>query len=191
MTLIHTPSGRLALRAALRPGDLAAILAAHVREYVDGRAYSLRFEAYVAQGLAAFVLDSDPARERVWLAEDADGGLAGCVGIVDAGGGRAQLRWLLVAPPWRGKGVGAALLREAVAFTRACGYRSVTLRTVSELEEAANLYRREGFELVEEKPNTEWAARTLIEQRYERDLTPDGSPAPCSPSPFPGRRLHL
>jgi GNAT superfamily N-acetyltransferase len=72
-------------------------------------------------------------RERVWIVERNDE-VAGSIGIVDAHGGAAQLRWFLLDPPLRGKGLGRRLMDEAIAFAMECDYTRVFLWTVSALE---------------------------------------------------------
>jgi ribosomal protein S18 acetylase RimI-like enzyme len=147
----------------MRPGDLGAVVALHGTVYAREYGFDPTFEAYVAGPLAEFVL-SRTDRDRLWVAERA-GRLAGCVAIVGAPGGEAQLRWFLVEPASRGLGLGRRLLDEAVAFCRACGYPSVFLWTVRALTAAARLYRAAGFSRVEERPGRRWGV-DVVEEKY-------------------------
>jgi ribosomal protein S18 acetylase RimI-like enzyme len=61
---------------------------------------------------------------------------------------------LCVAPERRGLGVGKALLELAADEARAAGMRAVALDVASQNEGAIRLYRREGFEVVEERSVT-------------------------------------
>ncbi len=106
--------------------------------------------------------------ERIWLAER-QGKIVGCIAIVASAPEVAQLRWFLVDPSARGLGIGRMLIHEAIAFSRACGYKSVILWTVSVLTVAAHLYRSVGFRLVERKPAKQWGV-DVIEERYELNL---------------------
>ncbi|HET8650081.1 MAG TPA: GNAT family N-acetyltransferase, partial [Gemmatimonadales bacterium] len=81
----------------------------------------------------------------------------------------AQLRWFLVDPSARGRGLGRRLLDTAIEFSRAAGYRRIVLWTVSALEAAARLYRAVGFERTEEQPGQRWGS-DVIEEKYERSL---------------------
>jgi GNAT superfamily N-acetyltransferase len=155
---------RVELRSDWRPGDLGAVVRLHGELYAREHGFDASFEAYVAEGLARFVLGRG-SRERAWIAERG-AELLGCVGIVDAGEGVAQLRWFLVAPSARGRGLGRRLLEEALRFAREEGYRTVTLWTVDLLTDAARLYRAAGFRLVESHPRRLWG-RDLVEERYE------------------------
>jgi GNAT superfamily N-acetyltransferase len=132
-----SPSG-VTLRTELRPGDLGSVVRLHGVVYARECGFDPTFEAYVAGPLAAFAR-AGSARERLWLAERA-GRIVGCIAIVATTPRLAQLRWFLVDPSARGAGVGRRLLLEAVAFCKACGYRSVMLWTVSALPAAAHLY---------------------------------------------------
>lgn len=156
------------LRHDLKPGDLGAIVRAHGILYAREYGWDHTFEAYVAGGIARFAQSFDPTAERVWIAE-ADNDLIGCIAIVRREPTVAQLRWFLVHPAARGRGLGRSLLREAVAFARACGYRSVRLETVAGLDAAAALYREAGFVLGRQAEVEQWGAR-LTEQVYELQL---------------------
>lgn len=157
------------LRTELRPGDLGDLVALHGRLYAEEYGWNERFEAYVADGLARFVLRRDPATDRIWLAER-DGELVGSVAVVAEGGDEAMIRWFLLHPDARGAGLGRRLLNEALAFCREHGFRSVHLWTAKDLTTAQHLYRSVGFRLTEEHEGAGWG-RPVTEMRF--DLTPD------------------
>jgi N-acetylglutamate synthase-like GNAT family acetyltransferase len=156
------------LRTELRPGDIGEIVRLHGMLYAQEYGWDHTFEAYVAESLARFALNYDPQRERFWVAEK-DGRISGSIGIVDAGGGAAQLRWFLVVPSARGHGLGQRLIVEALAFTRQAQYRTIYLWTVRGLDAAAYLYKTQGFTLTEEHDSTQWGT-TVREQRYDLPL---------------------
>lgn len=159
--------GAVTLRTELRPGDLGRIAAMHGAIYAREYGFDATFEAYVAGPLAELALRAC-GRERIWIAER-DGAIVGCVAIVDAGGDVAQLRWFLVDPGARGRGLGRTLMEEAVAFCREAGYRYVILWTVSLLEAAARIYRSFGFAEVESRLGLRWGVE-VVEQKYALDL---------------------
>jgi ribosomal protein S18 acetylase RimI-like enzyme len=160
------PAG-VELRTELRPGDLGAIVHLHGVTYARERGFDPTFEAYVAGPLAEFVRRGT-ARERLWVAEQG-ARLVGCVAIVAAAPQTAQLRWFLVEPAARGRGLGKRLLNEALAFCRACRYEDVILWTESVLTAAARLYRAAGFRKTEERPGRLWGV-DLVEEKYELRL---------------------
>lgn len=162
-----TRVGGVTVRTELRPGDIGEVVRLHGALYAREHGFDVRFEAYVAEPLARFAIAGSP-RERMWIAER-DGTIVGCVAIVAASATTAQLRWFLVDPSARGKGLGGALLDDALAFSRAQGYRSILLWTVDALVAAARLYVSRGFALAERKPARQWGA-DVVEERYERDL---------------------
>jgi GNAT superfamily N-acetyltransferase len=155
------------IRTDLRPGDLGTIIHLHGTIYGAERGFDSTFEAYVATPLAAFACTHSD-REGLWIAEQA-GRLAGCVAIVAASEQTAQLRWFLVVPDARGRGLGKRLLEEALAFCRARDYAEVILWTESELPAAAHLYRAAGFRKTQEKPGRRWGV-DLVEEKYELRL---------------------
>jgi GNAT superfamily N-acetyltransferase len=157
----------ITLRTSLQPGDVGTIVSLHGTIYARECGFDPTFEAYVAGPLAEFVR-SGSDRERLWIAEQ-DDRFVGCVAIVAAAPGTAQLRWFLVDPSARGTGLGKRLLREALDFCRSCGCKTVILWTEKSLETAAHLYRSTGFRKVEEKAGRMWG-REVVEEKYELDL---------------------
>lgn len=156
------------IRHELHPGDIGAIIRLHAVLYHEEHGFDRTFEAYVAEGLARFVLASDPARSRLWVAERG-GEVVGSIAIVDEPGDAVQLRWFLVHPYCRSMGVGRRLLAEAIAFARDTGARSVFLWTVSDLDTAIRLYRAAGFRPTEERSDVQWG-KAITEQRFDLDL---------------------
>jgi ribosomal protein S18 acetylase RimI-like enzyme len=157
----------ITLRTELRPGDLGMIVHLHGIIYGRERGFDPTFEAYVAGPLADFVRAGSP-RGRLWIAERADR-MIGCIAIVAAGPDTAQLRWFLIDPSARGRGLGKRLMREALAFCRQAGYRDVILWTESALTAAARLYEAAGFRKTDEKPGRLWGV-DLVEEKYELRL---------------------
>jgi GNAT superfamily N-acetyltransferase len=156
------------IRTDLRPGDIGEVVRLHGLLYAKEYHWDHTFEAYVAESLARFALNNDPTRERIWLVE-AGGRVTGSIGIVAAEEDVAQLRWFLVAPSARGKGVGGTLLQHAIGFSRAANYGSIFLWTVDGLSAAAHLYKQAGFVLTEERRGLHWGAE-VTEQRFELTL---------------------
>lgn len=157
----------ITVRADLRPGDLGSIVSLHGVLYAQERGFDPSFEAYVAGPLSDFVR-SDTERQRLWIAER-NGRMVGCVAIVAASPGTAQLRWFLVDPSCRGLGLGKRLLADAVAFCRDCGYAEVFLWTESALMTARHLYLSAGFRKTEEKSGRMWGV-DLVQEKYELHL---------------------
>jgi ribosomal protein S18 acetylase RimI-like enzyme len=151
------------MRDDLRPGDLGQLIWLHGTIYAQEYGFDPTFEAYVAGPLAEFVRTRTD-RDRLWIAERG-ARIVGCLAMVGVSRQEAQLRWFLVDPAARGLGRGRTLLREAVEFGSSRAYESVFLWTVSALTAAARLYRRFGFEKVEERPGRLWGV-DVIEERY-------------------------
>ncbi len=157
----------VALRYDFRPGDIGEIVRMHGELYAREYGFSPDFEAYVAGTLASYAWPL-AARERLWIVEK-DSRIAGTIAIVRGTHRAAQLRWLLLGPDLRGKGLGRAMVEEAVEFSRLSGWSSVFLWTVSSLTVATSVYRRAGFSLTETKSHELWGA-DRTEERYELSL---------------------
>jgi ribosomal protein S18 acetylase RimI-like enzyme len=156
------------IRQEFVPGDVGAIIRLHAVLYHEEHGFDRTFEAYVAEGLARFVNEFDPARSCLWVAERG-GDVVGSIAIVGDAGGAAQLRWFLVHPYCRSMGVGRRLLADSIAFARETGARSIFLWTVSDLDAAIRLYRAAGFRVTEEKSGLHWGQQ-ITEQRFDLDL---------------------
>jgi ribosomal protein S18 acetylase RimI-like enzyme len=159
------------IRRELHPGDLGAIVAHHGRVYGEGYGVDATFEGHVASTVARAAARAFPSsREAICLVE-LDGEHAGSIALTDEGGGEATIRWFLLSPEVRGRGLGRRLLGEMLARAAEVGYGRVSLETFSELEAAAHLYRDAGFELVSADEAPRWGRERIIYQRYELELS--------------------
>lgn len=161
-------AGDISIRTELRAGDAGYITFMHGRIYQKEYGYSTLFEAYVAKSFFDFLQNYDPSRDRLWCAEDG-GTIIGCIGIAGHGD-RAQLRWFLIEPEYRGLGLDKKLLSLAVDFARNRGYQTIYLDTTSDLTQAVGLYRKMGFEKVKETPNNSWK-KGVTELEFSMDLS--------------------
>lgn len=158
------PPPGIKIRTELKPGDIGYLTYLHGVLYANEYGWDYTFEAYVAGPLAEFAR-SQTDRDRIWLVEK-DGTVSGSIAIVEASATEAQLRWFLLHPTLRGKGIGGHLMKEAVGFCRAIGYSKIFLWTTSNLTTAASLYESFGFHITEEATHGAWGA-IVTEQRYE------------------------
>lgn len=151
-----------------RPGDIGYIIHRHGVLYAQEYGFNDQFDGYVAQGLAVFVEKFNPLKEHLWIAE-MGGTFTGAVAIVQVDGEVAQLRWLIVEPTDRGKGIGKKLIHEAILFSEKNGYKKIFLWTIDFLHAARKLYSDANFKLVETKKSQVWG-KTLVEEKWELSL---------------------
>ena len=159
--------GHVKIRQGMKPGDIGNILYLHGVLYNIERGWNHLFEAYVADSLSKFALTYNEDSESLWIAESGQN-IAGSIGVVDRTNNQAQLRWFIVHPEMRGKGLGKNLLDAALSFCKLKGFNNVFLWTVSELPVAAHIYESYGFKITEEKTHRIWDMVTEI--KYERSL---------------------
>jgi GNAT superfamily N-acetyltransferase len=152
-----------------RAGDYGWVIERHGAIYATEFRYDETFEAFVAEGVARFVKQHDPRRERAIVVERG-GQRAGCAFVVRESAGVARLRFFFVDPAIRGLGIGGRLLDEALACARRNNYDRVVLWTQSILVSAIALYRSRGFSLVREEAY-EGFGRRLRAQEWTLDLT--------------------
>lgn len=155
------------------PGDVGHIASFHGEVYGAEYGFGPKFEGYVAKTVGAFAetYDSEAGTERIWLAfPERSQELVSCCAVIRGEENKAQFRWFLTAPTFRGAGLGRFLFSEAVDFTRAAGYESLYLFTADFLPAAASLYQSFGFSVISEKPFSGWEV-PFTEHRCERFFT--------------------
>lgn len=153
------------------PGAIGLITASHASYYHRVWGLDLSFEVQVAADLAEFMGRFDPARDflRLAWAGDVPAGAVAVDGSRPENQG-ARLRWFIVAPPFRKQGIGGALLKEAVEFSKSARHRLIFLWTFRGLDDARALYERAGFRLSLEHEVVQWGQR-ILEQRFDLRLT--------------------
>ena len=164
----------ISLSHDLCPGDIGYITYMHAAIYAPEQGWDYTFDIYVAIPLAEFAQSqsqSQFSRERIWILKDTDR-IVGTVAIVKHSDEEAQLRWLLLEPEIRGRGIGRWLVEEALDFCRISGYKSIFLWTVDTLYIASNLYRSVGFVQKERLTHDIWGS-TVTEVKCELLLQTD------------------
>jgi RimJ/RimL family protein N-acetyltransferase len=127
-----------------RAGDLEAVVELYADVAAEGR--WIAAEAPVDRGMRqrrmSELLDR---RDACLLVAVAGGELVGQVGVELARYGVADLG-MLVAAPWRGRGVGSALVAAALAWAREAGAHKVALQVWPHNQAAIALYEKFGFQ---------------------------------------------
>jgi len=160
--------GEVRIRSTLKAGDIGSVLHLHGVCYAQEYDWDHTFEGYIAASLAEFAQSFDPQEDCLWVAE-ADQRVIGSIGIMGKVHGKAQLRWFLVHPDYRGRGIGRILLSKALQFCCDRQFDSVFLRTAEPLTIAAYLYQSMGFQIINQKTHHVWG-KMLTEYRYELNL---------------------
>jgi N-acetylglutamate synthase-like GNAT family acetyltransferase len=156
----------MAIRRELRLGDLGAILALHARLITREYGLDSTHEGYVGASLTEHAARGFPSRrEGIWVVER-DGEVAGSIGLTDDGDNVASLRWLVLDPSLRGRGLGRRLVSELISEAREKGFARVHLETFSELCAAAHLYRAHGFELTHAETGPRWGRDEITYEQY-------------------------
>lgn len=156
------------IRYNLLPGDVGYLIYLHGHLYARECGYNLEFESYVCKTFYEFLPTYNPAKDRMFIAT-VNNQMVGAVAILGSSRHLAQLRWFLIHPDYRGKGLGKRLLQEALDFCREKDYQKVYLMTTSMQEAAIGLYKKAGFRKTGEKYLQLWGQQ-LYEQRYDMDL---------------------
>jgi GNAT superfamily N-acetyltransferase len=154
----------IAIHAGWVPGAIGDIAALHARTYAGSHGFGAFFEAKVARELGGFLQRMDPARDLFRCAVGA-GRVLGSIAL-DCGEdpASAHLRWFILDPALRGRGLGRRWLAEAVAQARRTRVPEVHLWTLAGLDAAARLYDAAGFVLEREVQAEQWGRR-VVERR--------------------------
>lgn len=155
----------LIIRTQIQPGDMGYITYLHGILYAKECQYNVNFEQYVAASLKEFLNNFNAEEDGIWLLED-DGKIIGSIAIMGRSGQVAQLRYFLLLPEYRGRGLGNRLMRLAMDFCKTAGYKSVYLWTAEELHTAAHLYQKFGFKRTKEVHSNHWG-KDLVENCYD------------------------
>lgn len=140
--------------AADPPGIVAPLLEAYLTAHLEDVRHVLGFTLPVSE-----VLDEDlaglsifaPPRGALLTVQDGETPV-GCVGVRSGHDGRrpyAEIKRLYVSPAGRGRGLGRALLRAAIAAAKDMGHDLVRLDTFETMTEARALYAAEGFRTID------------------------------------------
>ena len=171
----HTPdmsagtANDITIRRRLRDCDADAIADLHRRVYASEYGLDERFVESVRRGLEAAVSNGWPHRGGgVWLV-DGDDRLLGALGLTNEGDGAGRLRWLVLDPALRGRGLARSLVAELIEEARAANLRTLTLETYADLTAAAKIYRAAGFRVEWERVRDDWGP-TITYQGYRLDL---------------------
>ena len=148
-------------------GDYGWMVARNAEIYAEEYGWRGPFEGVCAQIVADYVRNFDPKLERCWIAE-MNGERVGCVMLVkdDPAAKKAdvaRIRLLLLDAKARGMGLGARLVDECIKFSRAKGYRRVTLWTHKELTAARAIYAKFGFTKTGEESHDDWGGKATSE----------------------------
>ena len=157
----------ITIRTQLKSGDLGAIISLHGELYSKEYKYDYTFEAYVGKELSSFALRTNN-KEKIWIVEY-NNIIVGSIAICEYSNTEAQLRWFLISPVLRGKGIGKELIQKALSFSKLNNYTSIHLWTVKGLQKARKIYIDNNFELKEEISHNIWGS-DHIEQKYFKFL---------------------
>jgi ribosomal protein S18 acetylase RimI-like enzyme len=146
--------------------DIEHIIKKHRNLYALEYGFTSAFGDYVADAIRKFVECYDETEENIWVAEINEI-VIGVIAIVKVDDTTAQLRWFLIDPEMRGRGLGHRLMRTVIDFCKAKNYQHVLLWTANLLEAARNLYQSYGFTLTETAENNTWSEHLIKEERWD------------------------
>ena len=151
----------------LAPGDAGWVIQRHAELYAENDGFDASFEALVAEIMADFIRNRDPATDRAFMLVRGAQRL-GCVFCVRLDADTAKLRLFLMEPELRGQGQGARLLQAFLDHARAVGFTRASLWTHESHRAACALYAKFAFQMTEARPVTSFG-QALVEQTWVKD----------------------
>lgn len=148
--------------------DIDYVIYRHQILYKDEYGLSSAFSDYVDKGVHYFVQHFDASKECMLIPE-IDKHPVGSIAIAKVDDKIAQLRYYLLEPEVRGKGLGHKLVDMALMFCREKGYTHIFLETISALKTARHIYKSKGFEITHTHENPKWG-KDILEERWDLDL---------------------
>jgi GNAT superfamily N-acetyltransferase len=124
--------------------DVPAVLQ-HVREILAEFGIAFGVGSQTDAELAELPQSYASKGGAFWIATASGGRIVGTAGVARIDERSFELRKMYLSPETRGKGVGAALLAQAIAHAREHGARSMVLDTVEQMTDAIRFYERNGF----------------------------------------------
>jgi len=148
--------------------DIDYLILQHQIIYPAEYGLSSAFVNDVNKIIHQYVEHFDARKECILIAE-VDGRRLGSIAIAKSDDKTAQLRFFLIEPEGRGKGIGKKLIETALEFCSEKDYTHIFLETLSKLKTARHIYKSKGFEITHTQENSEWG-KDLIEERWDMDL---------------------
>lgn len=148
--------------------DIDYVISRHRVLYEEEYGLTPVFSYYVEKGVHHFAKHYDKNFECMLIAE-IEKKPVGSIVIVKSDDSTAQLRYFLIEPEMRGRGLGHKLVKLALAFCREKSYMHVFLETISSLKTARYIYKSHGFILKTSHENPTWG-ENVLEERWDLDL---------------------
>jgi len=148
--------------------DFEYVVKRHKTLYAQEYGLSSVFAAYAEKVIREFAHSFEEEKEHLFIAEH-QGKPVGSLAVAHSDDQTGQLRFFLIEPEMRGKGLGQKLMDNALSFCHEKGYKHVFLETISALSAARHIYRSRGFAITQTHTNPQWG-KEVLEERWEMDL---------------------
>ena len=119
------------IRTHIEPGDIGYIIYLHGLLYAREYRLDHTFESFVAERIGQFGQQYDASKDYFAVAE-IDDRIVGSIMIQGLPDNTGMLRFFLVHPDARGRGLGKEFMKRAVNFCREHGFERVFLWTISD-----------------------------------------------------------
>lgn len=115
------------------------------REYASSLNFALGFQNFEGELNEIAIQYHRPFGGLILVMDDSTGEAIGCVGVRKFEGVIGELKRMYLQDAYRGKGLGKALLSQALFLSQKLGFEKLRLDTVSSMKSAIALYQSMGF----------------------------------------------
>jgi len=155
----------IVMRSELKPGDMGWIIERNAIVYYEEYGWNVNFEKLVLKIVSEYFTNFDSDYEKFWFAEYQSKNV-GFVCLTRESDSVAKSRLLFIEKNFRRRGIGEQLIDKCIEFAKSKNYSKVHLWTNDVLTDAAKLYCKKGFKLIEEEKHCMFGPQ-LIAQIYE------------------------
>ena len=145
------------------PGDYGWIIQVHGQYYADKFGWYEEFECIVAKIMVEYLLNFTSEKQACFIAT-LNCKPVGCVMLMEKTHNEGKVRVMFVSESVRGKGVGALLIAALIKKAKEIGFSTLSLWTTNNQIVARALYKKIGFSMVSENPNTTFAKGSFDEE---------------------------
>jgi GNAT superfamily N-acetyltransferase len=161
----------LTIKEGYRTGLASALIQLHMDYYAPVWGFGQNFETSITKDFGSLLDNYNPQRDQLIRVENKAGQIVGTL-VVEASPyppDTARIRFFILAASAQGKGLGQAMLKQAIDTCRERGQTKLFLTTFKGLDAARTLYERAGFTLSAEYDEDDWGEGSE-EVRYDLDL---------------------
>ncbi|MDX2128964.1 MAG: GNAT family N-acetyltransferase [Chloroherpetonaceae bacterium] len=156
---------QLIIRSEFKSGDIGHIIFLHGAIYAREYQFNMVFEAQCAVKIGQFVQNYNPHRDRIFVAEQ-NQRIMGSLIVSGQLPWGTELKWFIVHPTSRSKGIGRNLLESAIQFAQMAKLPFIYGWVLADQADAIKLYESYSFKKTDERKHNDYG-KDIVEYRFD------------------------